>query len=307
MFTSKNTTACLSTFNLLLWCGLNCHAAPVAEARPDERPTAPKGMKLVWSDEFDKDGLPEPAKWGYEEGFARNHEAQWYQPDNARVKGGMLIIEARRERKPNPTYVAGSTDWKTSREFAEYTSSSLSTNNKASWTYGHFEMRARIDTRLGMWPAFWTVGQSGEWPSGGEIDIMEYYQDKMRANIAWGTKKRWKAKWNGKAMPMAEFKDPEWASKFHVWSMDWDEHKIVLSLDGQVLNTQDLNHTINGNDEARNPFHAAQFIIINLAIGGGGGGDPSGTEFPARFEIDYVRVYQPEALVAAAPKPTNSD
>ena len=88
----------------------------------------PAGYKLVWSDEFDVDGRPSSANWKYENGFVRNEEAQWYQPDNATVSGGVLIIEARREQKANPNYMAGSTDWKRNRQYAEYTSSSLITS-----------------------------------------------------------------------------------------------------------------------------------------------------------------------------------
>ena len=154
--------------------------------------SAPPGMKLVWSDEFNYQGAPDPEKWGFENGFARNEEDQWYQPDNARVENGMLIIEARRERKANPTFKEGSNDWRTKRRWIDYTSSSLITrdktrNNGGAWTYGRFEMRGKIDVRQGMWPAFWTVGQSGEWPAGGEIDIMEFYRGKLLANFVWGT------------------------------------------------------------------------------------------------------------------------
>ena len=264
----------------------------------------PAGLKLVWSDEFDKDGAPDPAKWSFEQGFARNEEAQWYQAENATVKGGKLVIEARRERKPNPNFVAGSTDWRTKRPFIDYTSSSLVTSRNApgqnAWKYGRFEMRGRIDTRVGMWPAFWTVGQSGEWPSSGEIDIMEFYRGKLLANFVWGTNQRWNGQWNAKAKPIEEFGDLNWTNKFHVWTMDWDENRISLAVDGQVLNTQELSQTINGDAGAKNPFHAPQSILLNLAIGGQNGGDPSKTEFPARFEVDYVRVYQrSEALPAA--------
>lgn len=261
-------------------------------ANAEAQKNAPTGMKLVWSDEFDKDGAPDPQKWGFEKGFVRNEEHQWYQPDNARIKDGMLVIQARRERKPNPNYKAGSTDWKTKREFIDYTSSSLITGNKGAWVYGRFEMRGRIDTRVGMWPAFWTVGQNGEWPGGGEIDIMEFYRGKLLANFVWGTNQRWKGNWNAKTKPIEDFNDPEWSKKFHVWTMDWDENTITLSVDGQVLNTQDVNKTINGDAEGRNPFRAPQTILLNLAIGGQNGGDPSATQFPARFEVDYVRVYQ---------------
>ena len=153
-------------------------------------------------------------------------------------------------------------------------------------------MRARIDTRAGIWPAFWTVGTQGEWPSNGEIDIMEFYRGKLLANVAWGTNKRWKAKWNGKSKPISEFADPNWSQQFHVWALDWDKDKIILSVDGEVLNTQDLTVTINGDAEGKNPFHSPQFILLNLAIGGQNGGDPVQTAFPSRFEVDYVRVFQ---------------
>ena len=97
--------------------------------------------KLVWADEFDKDGPPDPCNWTYERGFVRNQELQWYQPDNARCENGLLIIEGRRERKPNPRYNPESNDWKVNREFAEYTSACVTTRRLHSWMYGRFEMR----------------------------------------------------------------------------------------------------------------------------------------------------------------------
>ncbi|RYX86010.1 glycoside hydrolase family 16 protein [bacterium] len=249
-------------------------------------------MKLVWSDEFDKDGAPDPKNWGFETGYARNEEDQWYQSDNAMVKDGLLVIEAKREQKPNPTYKEGSTEWRTKRKNIEFTSSSLSTNNLHSWTYGRFEMRARIPVDSGLWPAFWTVGQTGEWPKGGEIDIMEFYRGKVLANIAWGTDRRWNAKWNSKSKAVADWNDPQWAQKFHVWAMDWDAEKITLSVDGEVLNTQLLKDTVNSDGTGINPFNSPQFIILNLALGGQNGGDLSKTTFPQKYEVDYVRVYQ---------------
>ena len=249
--------------------------------------------KLVWADEFDKDGAPNSDNWNFETGFVRNEEDQWYQGQNARVEDGKLIIEARKERQPNPNYEAGSTDWKKKRLFADYTSASLSTNGKHSWTYGRFEMRGKIDTSLGLWPAFWTVGAQGEWPANGEIDILEFYRGNLLANIAWGTSKRWNAKWNSKKKPVADFMaaDPDWASKFHTWRMDWDEKFIRLYVDDTLLNEQDLSKTLNA--DGRNPFiNAPQFIIVNLALGGQNGGDPAKAPYPNRFEVDYVRVYQ---------------
>jgi beta-glucanase (GH16 family) len=252
--------------------------------------TVPAGYKLVWSDEFDVDGRPSTANWKYEQGFVRNEEAQWYQPDNATVQGGVLVIEARREQKANPNYMAGSTDWKRNRQYAEYTSSSLITSGLHSWQFGRFEMRGRIDTRTGMWPAWWTLGNSGEWPSNGEIDIMEFYRGNVLANVACGTATRYQAKWDSVSKPISSFNDPQWSSKFHVWRMDWDDTKIDLYLDDVLMNTSNLADMLNS--DGTSPFRQPDYMILNLAIGGQNGGDPAGTTFPARFEVDYVRVFQ---------------
>jgi beta-glucanase (GH16 family) len=256
-------------------------------SRPDDRSQA---LRLVWADEFDQDGAPDPANWTYERGFVRNQELQWYQPDNAHVERGVLIIEARRERVPNPQYDGSSSDWKRSRAQAEYTSASLTTRGLHSFTYGRFEARARIDTRAGMWPAFWTVGVNGRWPHNGEIDIMEFYRSTLLANVAWGGAQPGRAIWADTRTPLATF-PPDWSQQFHVWRMDWDEHAIKLFVDDRLLNDVDLGRTINQDGSGVNPFHGPQLIILNLAVGATGG-DPSATTFPARYEIDYVRVYQ---------------
>ena len=252
--------------------------------------TVPAGYKLVWSDEFDVDGRPSSANWRYENGFVRNEEDQWYQPDNATVQGGVLVIEARREQKLNPNYQAGSTDWKRNRQYAQYTSSSLISSGLHSWQYGRFEMRGRIDTRAGMWPAWWTLGNSGEWPSNGEIDIMEFYNGRVLANVACGTSTRYTAKWDSVTKAITSFNDPQWSSKFHVWRMDWDDTKIDLYLDDALMNTTNLADMLNPN--GMSPFMQPAYMILNLAIGGQNGGDPTNTTFPARYEIDYVRVFQ---------------
>jgi beta-glucanase (GH16 family) len=263
-------------------------AIPVIPAEGD----APPGYKLVWSDEFSVDGKPNPANWSYEEGFVRNKEAQWYQTDNARVENGLLIIEARRERKMNPNYLPGSTDWKTNRQYAEYTSSSLLTRGLHTWQFGRFEMCGRIQIDTGLWPAWWTLGVTGEWPSNGEIDIMEFYQGKLLANVACGTTTRFTAKWDSIRKEISSFGDPGWLSKFHVWRMDWDNRKIDLYVDEILLNTTNLADMLN--PDGTSPFRQPHYMILNLAIGGTSGGDPSATTFPARIEIDYVRVFQPK-------------
>lgn len=250
----------------------------------------PAGYNLVWADEFNVDGSPDSSNWGYETGFVRNEEAQWYQPDNARVEKGCLVVEARRERKANPNYQAGSTDWKLNRQYAEYTASSLRTMGKRTWQYGRFEMRGRIKTQAGLWPAWWTLGVAKEWPSCGEIDIMEYYAGMVRANVACGTATRWQAKWDGAAWNVATFTDKDWQNKFHVWRMDWDDIKIDLYLDDKLVNTSNLGDMLNS--DGSSPFKQAHYVLLNLAIGGVNGGDPSNTAFPSLYEVDYVRVFQ---------------
>ncbi|MEO8624855.1 MAG: glycoside hydrolase family 16 protein [bacterium] len=247
--------------------------------------------ELVWADEFSQDGWPDPRNWTYERGFVRNHEQQWYQADNARIEKGILVIEARKEAKPNPLFEQGSADWKRTRQQTEFTSASLTTRGLHSWRYGRFEMRAKIDVRAGMWPAFWTVGDIGPWPASGEIDIMEYYRGNLLANVAWADSAR-KAKWDDSRKPIGELGDANWSRQFHVWRMDWDENEIRLYVDGTLLNSTDVRQTINGDGTGRNPMQQAHHIILNLAIGGDNGGDPSATTFPARFEVDYIRVFR---------------
>jgi beta-glucanase (GH16 family) len=253
----------------------------------------PEGYTLVWSDEFSSDGKPNPQNWRFEHGFVRNQELQWYQPENAFCENGYLIIEGRKERKANPNYIAQSRNWKENREFIEYTSSCLLTRNLHSWQFGLFEIRARIKAQAGLWPAIWMLGEKGEWPSCGEIDIMEYYRGDILANACWGTNQRWNARWDDSKTPVTSFNDANWDTKFHVWRMVWDREKIDLFLDNQLLNSIDLSMTINPTDQGpKNPFHQPHYLLLNLAIGGTNGGDPSNTPFPTRYEIDYVRIYQ---------------
>ncbi|HLX64532.1 MAG TPA: glycoside hydrolase family 16 protein [Planctomycetota bacterium] len=243
--------------------------------------------EMVWHDEFDKDGPPDPANWDFEYGFVRNEELQWYQPENAVCKNGMLVIEARREHKANPNYKAGAGGGWKNREVIEYTSASLITRRKHEFTYGKFEMRAKIDTRKGSWPAFWTVGARGAWPRGGEIDIMEYYSGKLLANVC--HQLAGKQSWTSNTRQLKELGGDAWSKEFHTWTMEWDEKKIDLLVDGKLLTHFD----VASDDEANKPnaFRQPQYIILNQAIGKNGG-DPSGTEFPVRYEIDWVRVYQ---------------
>lgn len=248
---------------------------------------------LVWSDEFDRAGRPDSTKWNYEYGFERNHEFQWYQPENAYCEDGLLKIVGKREQIRNTRYKTDSKDWRHNREYASYSSACLITKNLHSWQYGQFEIRAKIPAVKGSWPAIWFLGYGKvkSWPLCGEIDLMEHYPIKgvptILANAVWGDHI-----WDSSYTPLSHFteKDKNWADKFHIWRMDWTEEYIRLYVDDELLNEIDVTKTIN--PDGFNPFKQPHYLLINLAIGGDNGGDPSGTDFPIVYEVDYVRIYQ---------------
>lgn len=261
---------------------------------PDPNPPAIlPGYKLAWSDEFNYTGKPSAENWSYENGFVRNEEHQWYQSDNANVLNGALQITGRKERVKNPNYVSGSSDWKKRREYAEYTSSAIHSRGKQSWKYGRFEIRAKIPATTGAWPAIWTLGNWGDWPTNGEIDIMEYYGDGILANAAWGSNQAWVGTWDSskKAMSYFKGKDANWANKYHIWVMDWTPEFIKIYLDGELLNTIENYKTLNA--DGSNPFTSRNhYVLLNLALGGLNGGDPSNPNYPITYFVDYFRVYQ---------------
>jgi beta-glucanase (GH16 family) len=252
---------------------------------------AAEGYRLTWSDEFDQDGIPDPKNWTYEKGFVRNEEFQWYQSENAFCKDGILIIEARKEQKPNPLYVEGSRDWRKKRKNIDYTSACLITRGLQNWQYGRFEMRGKIDISPGLWPAFWTLGEQGGWPANGEIDIMEYYKGKILSNIA-SMGNNQKPKWFSTTKDVKELGGQAWAKKFHVWRMDWDSENISLFVDDVLYLKTPLTKLQNEDRAGLNPFKQKHYILFDLAIGGLNGGDLGSTKFPNRMEVDYVRVYQ---------------
>ena len=255
--------------------------------------------QLEWSDEFNGDGVPDSTVWNFEEGFVRNQEAQWYQAANAWQQDGCLIIEARREHRNNPSYDPVSRHWGKKREFIDYTSACLTTKGKKSFLYGRLEVRAKIPTAAGAWPAIWTLGNDMEWPSCGEVDVMEYYriggEPHIFANVAWGNDQRFDAVWNSQKIPFTHFieRNQDWAEQFHVWRMDWDEAHIRIYLDDELLNDIPLSTTVNGSiGNGENPFKKPHYILLNLALGGQNGGPIDDSALPMRYEIDYVRIYQ---------------
>ena len=252
--------------------------------------------KLVWSDEFDQDGAPDPAKWTYEEGFVRNRELQFYtkgRTENARVQNGNLILEARHEEFPNPRYQADAPErrWQQNRQHAEYTSASLTTRGVASWTYGKIEVRAKLPSGRGTWPAIWTLGTNISevgWPACGEIDIMEHVghePDAVHANVH--TRGYNHNRGNGRGQRLAL---PRVEQEFYVYAVEWSPEKLVFLVDHKPFFTLENDGT--GVDSW--PFDAPQYLILNLAVGGSWGG-AQGVDadvFPQRYIIDYVRVYQ---------------
>ena len=250
--------------------------------------------KLVWSDEFDKPGLPDSSKWTYEVGFIRNNEQQFYtqaRTENARIEDGKLIIEARKEQYKNPNYDPTAKGKGTrNREFAQYTSASLTTRGKASWTYGRIEVRAKLPSGRGTWPAIWTLGtnRTAGWPACGEIDIMEfvgYEPDIIHANIH--TKKYNHVLKTGKGNKLTVTKASE---EFHTYAVEWFPDHMDFFVDNQKYFTFKNEGT--GSDVW--PYDKDQYLILNLAIGGSWGGQKGIDDaiFPQRYYIDYVRVYQ---------------
>lgn len=250
--------------------------------------------ELAWSDEFDYEGLPDPAKWDYEEGFIRNREMQYYtraRKENARVEKGVLVIEGRKERFRNPRYRPGvdaKKDWKASREFAEYTSAALVTLGKASWRYGRIEVRAKLPRGRGMWPAIWTLGANRSkirWPSCGEIDIMEFVGKDPRhvhGNAHYGLGGKHRSK-HGKLSTEAPYDD------FHVYAIEWFPDRIDFYFDKTRYHTFRIDDAGKGAD---NPFRKPHYLLINLALGGSWGGKIDDKVLPQKYLVDYVRVYE---------------
>jgi beta-glucanase (GH16 family) len=226
---------------------------------------------LVWSDEFNYSGLPDSAKWGYEVGYIRNNELQYYtlkRIENANVTNGALHIIGRKE----------------SYNGMGYTAASINTSGKYSWTYGKIEARMKIPMGKGYWPAFWMLGQNiGQvgWPKCGEIDIMEHIntENKIYGTIHWDNIGH--ASYGGSLVTTPD--------QYHLYTIEWDSAGIKWFVDGVNYWNANILNNINSTEE----FHKPHYILLNLAIGGDWPGSPDGTTvFPDTFFVDYVRVYK---------------
>ncbi len=246
------------------------------------------GWNLRWSDEFNVNGSPDPSKWGYEIGYIRNAEQQYFTNrwENARVEGGNLVIEARRENyniQGAPNSYGATT--------ANYTSASLITLGKAAWTFGRMDIRAKLPTARGIWPAFWTLGTnygSAGWPRCGEIDILEHVGwDVAAAHTSIHTESRSHLTKNGYSVPT-------WitnlGSNYDLYSIEWEPSKIVFYINNRCVAQYDND----GTGESSWPFFRDQYLLLTLSVGGSWGGVEGVDEaaFPQKLLIDYVRVYQ---------------
>lgn len=243
----------------------------------------PAGYKLVWADEFNKDGLPDPANWGYDTEANKtgwyNHELQYYASgrlDNSKVSNGKLIIAARKEALSTVADYGGQA----------YTSARLLTRGKASWTYGFFEVRAKLPCGKGTWPAIWMLGTANvPHPANGEIDIMEQV-GKNPTSIEATVYTAGTGANSGGNSGATHISDA--CTAFHNYQLTWTADSLIFGVDDRPYFTY-----ANPKSGATTwPFDQPQYLILNLAIGGDMAGAVDDSIFPVQMEIDYVRIFQ---------------
>ncbi|MEZ6126589.1 MAG: glycoside hydrolase family 16 protein [Planctomycetaceae bacterium] len=246
--------------------------------------TADDKWELVWKDEFDGERL-NYQQWEVEVNAfgGGNHEQQIYtdRPANVRVENGHLVLEALHDHHG----IAG-----TVREFS---SGRIRSKHRGDWTYGKFEIRAKLPGSQGIWPAIWMLPTDevyGGWASSGEIDILEFKG--QEPGVLWGTL-HYGSAWPGNAHSGTTLvrKDVDFTSDFHVYGLEWESGVMRWLLDGEVWQTQNKWHSSGAPFPA--PFDQRFHLILNLAVGGQflGNADAT-TKFPAQMLVDYVRVYQ---------------
>jgi beta-glucanase (GH16 family) len=250
----------------------------------DPEPEPDPIWTLVWSDEFEGEGL-DPARWSIQVGDGcdiglcgwGNNELQWYQAENVTVSGGVLRITAR------PEAVSG----------RAYTSARIRTMGKGDWTYGRFEIRARLPRGRGIWPAIWMLpsdNRYGTWAASGEIDIVElvgHEPHRVHGTLHYG------GAWPGNVHSGAAFtlSSGTFADRFHTFTLEWDRGVIQWYVDGVHYLTQTQWHSSGGAFPA--PFDQPFHLLLNVAVGGNWPGPPdASTVFPQVMEVESVRVYR---------------
>ena len=267
-----------SSLIILFSCSKNNTGSSTQNNPPVTYPPEVVPYKLTWSDEFNADGLPDTTKWGYDVGGNGwgNNELEYYTDagsENARVLNGNLVIEARKEKYNG----------------RNYTSARLLTKNKAQWTYGKFQIRAKIPRGIGTWPAIWLLSANEplHWPDDGELDIME--EVGFNPNVIYGTAHN--KLYNGANglqkggnTLIADAQD-----SFHVYAIEWTDKKVTWSVDSIDYFSYSDPGMAGGW-----PYNNDFFMILNIAVGGNWGGSHGidDTIFPQQMLIDYVRIYQ---------------
>lgn len=244
--------------------------------------------RLIFHDEFDYAGLPNPEYWDYEEGYVRNGELQYYtreRIENAEVADGLLHLRCLNDKNyPDPEKGG----------MCEYTSGSIHTKDKVKFTYGRVDVRAKLSNVKGTWPAIWLFpndGVYGAWPRSGEIDIMEHVG--YNPNVVYFTAHTWQH--NGgndnkhhNSMTLQYPTTPY--DDFHIYSIEWTPNKLTWYVDGKRGYSM-VRSTATWIDW---PFDQDFYIILNLAWGGGWGGREGidAARLPVDYQVDYVRVFQ---------------
>jgi beta-glucanase (GH16 family) len=234
-------------------------------------------LQLVFSDEFNVDGSPDSTKWGYDIGRGDNGwgngEEQYYtnRTENVNVADGYLTITAKRENY----------------EGAEFTSARMLTEGKFDFTYGKVEVRAKLPEGGGTWPAIWMLGSSIRtvgWPNCGEVDIMEHVGN----NLGTVQSAIHSPSSYGNTSNVGSQVVENVTTQFHVYAVEWTENEMIFTVD-DVEHYRYAPTTINSSTW---PFNANQFIILNVAMGGGLGGTIDSNFTESSMIVDYVRVYQ---------------
>ena len=243
--------------------------------------------QLVWSDEFDGTNLNTDV-WNIEVNGSGggNQEKQYYtdRPENLRVEGGNLVIEARKEEYNN----------------REYTSARINSRDKRYFKYGKIEARIMFPKGGGTWPAFWMMGNDYRqvgWPKCGEIDIIEHVGNQPRmASFAVHTPNKNGSRGNN--WSVRSYMDGL-EENYHIYGIEWLEDdfngmdRIYFTIDGEQLAMiqEEAEHV---DDNYYWPFNKDHFIILNLALGGSMGGNVDDAIFasPVLMKVDWVRVWQ---------------
>lgn len=257
--------------------------------------------KLVFYDDFNGTGLPDPSKWNFEEGYVRGNELQYYtvgRKENCYQADGLLHIVCENE----PVLIENAkvnnqskNEWTERRKdtIISLKSASITTKGLKFWKYCRVDVRAKLPMCKGTWPAIWMMPQYdkyGYWPKSGEIDIMENVG--FDPNVVHYTLHCIDHNSGTPSNPYHKsVQCPTSYSEFHVYSLEWTEDRISWYLDGK------LRFTVNKpkNASISNwPFVEEFYLILNQAFGGDWGGQKGVdlTKLPQDYQIDYVKVYQ---------------